>query len=270
MLTRYTSYRFLFFSIGLLISSFAYAQAGDKQLIEPILIDKSALSGVGLRKVKLPNEPNRAFFQKNVYRGTDISVYVISSETASTNFQPMPFDEFIYLLNGRAHISPDGKDDYYFNSGDFIIAPRGYRGKWEVIGGHKYHLELSVITNARSTENTTDLKIPTAIDPSLLSGTSIETMDSDGKKEYLPQQVLKGSELHIWIQAEPIQQKVIKYQENETFIHVLAGMVAIQPAKGEVQIFYPGDFFILPKGFTGIWESKGKHLFRSLRIEKAW
>lgn len=55
--------------------------------------------------------------------------------------------------------------------------------------------------------------------------------------------------------------KVADYPYDE-FVHVLHGEAILTPEGGEPQRFVAGDFFIVPKGFTGTWE--GRNGFREL------
>ena len=42
-------------------------QTDSVEIIKPILLDKEALSGIGLQKIELKKEPERAFFQRNLF-----------------------------------------------------------------------------------------------------------------------------------------------------------------------------------------------------------
>src|SRR5215813_762983 len=45
----------------------------------------------------------------------------------------------------------------------------------------------------------------------------------------------------------------VRYTENELCV-MTAGRVVIESADGERSSFGPGDAFVIPAGFTGIWE----------------
>lgn len=46
----------------------------------------------------------------------------------------------------------------------------------------------------------------------------------------------------------------VNYGEEE-FCAILAGRITLTDADGEAQSFQTGDAFIIPKGFTGTWET---------------
>lgn len=229
----------------------------------PILLDKSILSGIGLDKVNLKDQPNREFFQKVLYQGSEIGVYMISSETATKHFEGFPIDEFVYLMNGKARLEPENEDAYELETGDFIAVEKGYEGNWQTIGGEKYHLELSVVSSNRSSQNNNaKIKNPFKIDEGVISGVNIGNNDDSTNKNT----VFSGSELEITIESEKPRNVKIANSKKEQFIHILSGMVTITSNKGNSKTFYTGDFLILPKGFNGNWHSKGHNLFRIIKV----
>jgi len=57
--------------------------------------------------------------------------------------------------------------------------------------------------------------------------------------------------------------RVTDYPYDE-FVHVLHGDAILTPEGGEPQHYRKGDFFIVPRGFTGTWE--GRNGFRELIV----
>lgn len=250
-----------------LVITFCKAQTAQKtiskEIIKPILLNKKALSGVGLDSVYLKDQPKRSFFQKRIYRGTDISIYVISSGTASKYFESFPIEEFVYMINGKAFLEPKNEKPYEFVTGDFVAVPKGYHGNWTTVGGNKYHLELSVVSNKRAdSKEVSKIKNPFSFDKNLLSGVNLTAINDENYQDIL----YSGIELGITIDAEKPNKKTIVNSEKEQLIHILSGTVKITPTGGSKEIFYAGDFFILPKGFHGNWISSGHDLFRTIRI----
>ncbi len=234
-----------------------------QETVKPILLDKSMLSGVGLKQVNLKDEPNRKFFQGQIYRGKELSVYMVSSNTATKYFDSFPIEEFVYLMNGQARLEPKNGLPYMFRTGDFIIGTKGFEGHWGITGGNDYHLELSVISNKRAASNeVSPAKNPFKIDKEIISGLNIDFYESDVAKEV----VFSGLELEISVEAERPRVIEINNSKKEKLIHVLGGLVAITPKNSETQTFYTGDIFILPKHFTGTWKSSGHSLFRFIKI----
>lgn len=234
--------------------------------VKPLLLDKSSLSGQGLKQVKLPNEPERDFFQKVVYRGKELNVFLVSSQSWKGQMENFFIDEYVYIFNGKSRAKPVSGKDLYFQSGEHFIIPKGYTGEWEVMAGDNYHYELSVFASKRVPEANISAKFqPHLFDKDKLSGLAIE-LDQKGRyKEVLYQ----GDELKISLEAEKPRKIEIEKTSHETLIRVLSGEIELTDAIGESYTFYTDDFVLLPIGFSGYWESKGHGLLKYLTIERA-
>ena len=239
--------------------------AQTDRVVRPVLLDKAALSGIGLKKVEMKDTPERDFFQKRLYGGKEISVYVISSQSWVTPFDAFWFDEFIYILQGKGKVHLEDQEALTFNSGEYFFAPKGFSGKWEVQAGDNYHYELSVITNKRadSTKVSTS-KAPYLLDKSIMSGVDI-TWDEDG----LYQEILAdGIELQIFLKAEQARTMDIASWEKEQLISVQSGIIKLKDVDGEEHTYYAGDFFVLPKAYKGTWASEGHSLCKYVVVQK--
>lgn len=235
-----------------------------KNVLKPILLNKSALSGIGLKKIDLKDTPQKDFFQKNLYRGTDLSVYIVSSQSWKSKMENFGFDEFIYMLNGQASIKPLKGKMQQFYTGDYFFCPKGFTGDWDIQAGENYHYELSVITTQRadSTQKSKNL-VHQLLDRSQLSGVGIQL----GTQGLYETNLARGVELVIDLKAEEPRKSSIK-SAKEQLVCLLSGQVNISDANEEVQIFYSGDFFLLPKNFDGLWESKGHGLVKYISVQK--
>ena len=252
---------FSFFLV--LIAQSVFGQA--KEEVSPILIEKSALSGMGLKQIQLQDEPDRAFFQKNIYRGEDLSVYVVSSQSWLGNMDNFSIDEYIYMLNGKARVKPEGGENQFFQTGDHFFATKGYTGEWEILAGNQYHYELSVITTQRAPEaKVSKTQLPQLLDKDRLSGTEID-LASGNYEEVL----FLGDELKIMLKGEKPGKVSLKNPVQEQVIAVLSGQISLRTSQEETFTFYTGDFFIIPKGFQGEWISEGHGLLKYLSIQKA-
>lgn len=230
---------------------------------EPVGIDRELLSGLDIPKIELKAYPEREFFQKQVHRGNELSVFILSSETAKNTFDSFPLEEFVYFLSGRADITPADSTAYSFFPGDYIIVPKGFKGDWTNNGGPRYHLELSVISNKRSDTGVTSVaNKPFVLDRNTIAGTEmIQTTE-----HHYVEEIYAGVELEIKQVWEVPMEHKISHLEKEQFIHILSGKLVLISSSGREHTFYAGDFFILPETFTGTWKSYGADLFRTLRI----
>ncbi len=256
--------RFVYVFLMLLFFKVGVSQFSND--IVPVLLDKEALSGIGLEKITLKDTPERDFFQKRLYRGKEISVYVVSSESWTVAFDSFWFDEFIYILQGKGVIHLDDQDDMTFHSGEFFFAPKGFSGKWEVQAGDNYHYELSVITNQRvDSTKAYAAKTPYLLDKSLLSGTDI-VWDNNGRYE---QTLADGIELKIILKAEQPRTTIITSWPKEQLLCLQSGMISLSDMSGEKHKYYAGDFFVIPKNYQGTWTSDGHSLCKYVVIQKA-
>lgn len=234
--------------------------------VEPILMDKLALSGLGLKQVTSSADPERVLFQKRLYHGEEISVYIVASETKTAHWENYGLEEFIYVFNGRARLHPMNADQQYFYPGDFFIVPKGYSGEWETQGGATFYYELSVIANDRSTIPSPN-KMPVGMHKAKIAGIDLTPM---GNKENEYYDVLhQGKDLIITTHSEKPTFLSSFTCDTEQLIYVIAGAVTLQTKEGEQFTYYTGDFFVLPKEFKGSWKSEGHELFRTLRVQKA-
>jgi len=237
------------------------------QALKPILLDKRALAGLDLKPVKNANDPDRRLFQKKLIGGDELSVYIVSSETATAQQDNYGMEEYIYLLNGRSRMNPKNGPEVIFEKGDHFIAPKGFTGEWETIGGKEFLIELSVIATKRSEKKDSDKSnLPYLIDKKVLAGFGIERTENG----YFQNKVYAGRELTVNIFGEQPVNREITTPENEQIIHILSGGLTLTQADGKKANFLAGDFFMLPKGYVGTWSSEGHGLFRYMKITVIW
>ncbi|OEJ99730.1 cupin domain-containing protein [Roseivirga misakiensis] len=253
----------IFFGAILFIGTIANETFAQTTL-KPIPFDKSALSGIGLKKVELKDEPEREFYQKRLIRGKDLSVYIVSSQSWTTRMNDFSIDEVVYMLNGKANIKPDQGSSNTFQSNEFFFIPKGYTGAWQIDSSESLHYELSIITTDRSASKNEQLTVPQLYSKDDLSGINIKLNDSGSYEKTLT----TGAELTIKLKAQKPIQKDLKDPAKEMIIHVLSGQLTIGDSSGGEQVFYTGDFFMIPAGFTGQWKSDGHGLVKYLTIEK--
>lgn len=235
------------------------------KIINPIALDPGVISGLGLKKVTSSADPDRLLFQKRLYQGEDISVFVVASETKTANWEDYSIEEFIYVINGRARLHPSGEAERFYYPGDFFWVPKGYKGEWETQGGHSFYHELSVIANERAGSSSLNPR-PAIMDKAKIAGIDL-TKDRDHAGGFLDLLQL-GQDLTISTQSEAPQTLENFVNKHEQLIYIIAGAVSLKAEGGENMHFQTGDFFILPKGYVGSWESEGHKLLRTLRVQK--
>ncbi len=259
---NYPIYTILFL-LGTAISSFA--QPSAENIIEPLLFDIEAISGVGLKKIDLKDEPEKDFYQKKLYWGKELGIFVVSTETWNNKIENYSFDEFVYMYQGEAMVKPKIGASQLFYSGDYFFAPKGFKGEWEIRAGNNLHYELSVIATTRA-DSTLEMGNPQHVlfDRSTLSGNAINFEENKTYEELLH----KGVELTINMKAEQPSTYLLPSQEKETIIHILSGKISLEVSDQKTFTFHTGQYFLLPIGCQGKWTSNGHGLIKYLTIER--
>jgi len=246
--------------------SFSVARAQDvKENVSPISFDKSIISGVGLEKIDIKDEPEKDFYQRRLYWGKELGVFVVGTENWTNTITNYPFDEFIYMYNGEAHVRPTEGDSKIFYSGEYFFAPKGFQGEWEIKGNNQIHYELSVITTVRADSSKIQKHSShKRFEKSILSGNSI-VLNADGFYEKVLE---KGAELTTKLIGEKLGERPISTTEKEQLIHILSGRVKITDAGAKEHTYYASDFFLIPRGLSGTWKNDGHNLVKYLSVEK--
>ena len=114
-------------AIFVIVAGLNFLVVGAQELSEnlkPISLDRSVLSGVGLEKIELKDEPEKDFYQKNLFWGKELGVFVVGTETWTNEISDYPFDEFIYMYNGEAIVQPTEGASQIFHSGRLFLCPK--------------------------------------------------------------------------------------------------------------------------------------------------
>lgn len=259
---KFTLLLFIFFSLQIANAQIVIEKP---KAISPILLDQSALSGVGLKKIDLKDEPEKDFYQKNLFRGKDISIYVVSTESWTNKIKNFPFDEFVYMLHGEAEVRPDTGKVQQFYSGDYFFAPRGFTGEWEIKAGENLHYELSIIASRRADSLLNWIGRNHQLFPrSKLSGTHIKLNESG----YFAESLFFGNELKVTLRAEKPTKKKWNQDTTDLFLQILSGQVTMTDLDNNKHTFYTGDFLVIPNGFKGEWESEGHGIVKYLVVKR--
>lgn len=253
-------------ALFLLFSSLSGSAIAADDVIEPVLLDKAALSGLGLDPVTASwAPPDRELFSRVVYSGEKFDVTVMAGNTARTRFESYEVDEFVYVINGQATLTDQHGFAQTFQTGDFFMVPKGFSGEWHS-QGNRYFQELIVIMKERSDGTDSSHQRPFLIDKTKVSGLGIASTQwaADPDREVYREVLYDGSELDVAIVAGATATTTFTSPMGEEFVYVANGTATLTPTGGEPTTFYTGDFFVVPEGFTGTWTSTGNHLYREL------
>ena len=105
----------------------------------PVRIDPAVLAGEGLEALP-PRDPSITVSQrddrssfKSVFEG-DIVSGVFESGPAVLSVEGLPYDEFIYILEGELVLTGADGVAHTFRTGDHLVLPKGWTGTWEMVG----------------------------------------------------------------------------------------------------------------------------------------
>ena len=246
----------LIICILLLSRSIAIAQGNESSGL--FKISRSNLAGENLSPRKLNGEDDDTFQQRVVFNGEDLIIYVVAIGNRTNEFGRFPIEEFIYWINGKARVEPNGEDSFDVQAGDYFIQPKGFSGKFNFVSGDPLHLELSVISKKRA-----DSAVVSSISKAMVIERDVLSGSGD-YKEGEDIQIYSGVELVLNLVRH--EHRTFTNTSKDRVIHVLNGIISITDEMNQETIFYPGDFFVLSKGFTGKWESTGSQAFRGFEV----
>ena len=239
----------------------AMAQQTNDKTLHVLKVPTTLLAGEGLDSIP-QNDPSRTVFQRKFYDGENLALFIVAIGTNITNsFQGFPFEEFIFWMNGKALVEPEGEPAFEIHSGDYFIQAKGFKGKWNFVDNGGVHLELALIAKNRPDSH---VKSPMSkafvIGEDVLSGVTGLTKES--------QVVYEGAELNVNLIRK--KEKDFDGKDTEALMHVLSGVLSVSTEGNKAtEVFYPGDFFIVPPKFKGSWHSKSLQDLRVLEVFKA-
>mgnify|MGYP001792340575 FL=1 len=223
-------------------------------------IPEELLAGEGLKSIEQA-DPSRKVYQKKVYDGKDLAIYMVAIGTGITNeFESFPMEEFIFWINGKAVVEPANEPPFEVHSGDYFVQAKGFHGKWNFVDNGGLHLELALVAKNRP-DSTVKSLISRAlvIDRDIISGVSELT--------YEKEVVYEGVELTVNMLRS--RELVFENLSQERMIHLLSGVLTITSKDdNSKQHFYPGDFLVIPEGFSGTLSSNSLQAPRVIEVFK--
>ncbi|MEL6560541.1 MAG: cupin domain-containing protein [Bacteroidota bacterium] len=245
--------------IGLFFNWELKAQEKNPTIVK---IDRALLAGEALDTIP-QKQPDRVVYQSRVYDGNEIVIYMVAIGTGITNtFKGFPLEEFIFWMNGKALVEPVGEKPFEVQSGDYFIQAKGFTGNWNFIDNGGIHLELALVAKNRIPESdNSPITKAMIIDKDLISG--ISTENKEGRNT-----IYEGVELIVNIVG--FKNWKIRSIKKERMIHLLNGVVTITGEDQKPAKYYPGDFLIIPEGFSGTWQNVGQQAVRAIEVYRAY
>lgn len=135
------------------------ADSISEKTIVPLRINKSFLDGEGLTKI----DPSTAEMDDNMsteapiaysthlFHSGKISSYVFETEPGTVQINGLPYDEYIFILEGRLILTPKGGEAEEFKTGDHLLVPEGFVGTWEMPEKYREFVVINSVEQADAT-----------------------------------------------------------------------------------------------------------------------
>ena len=202
--------------------------------------------------------------------------------------EPYPYDEYVRVLEGSVVLTSSEGERQSYEAGDAFLVPVGWTGTWEMPTRFR---ELIIID--RKGWEAVETMIATLFgadrDSSTGQASVLPLLTASLKKAPLddlppwPQEVvLSGANEHgqkvlhsgnvvaALYGAEAARLSVSEPFPYDEYVLVLAGEVTLTSDGGHSQTFDTGDSFLVPKGWTGIWDMPGQYLEKIVVEAAAW
>ena len=245
--------------IGLTIGYFLLTWILQAQSNSPeiVAISREDLAGENLTPAIQAGETDTSYYQQKAYDGTDFVIYLVAIKNRTNEFQRFPIEEFIFWADGKAIVEPDDEQPFTIQASDYFIQPKGFKGKFNFVSGDEPHLELAMVSKKRAdSASVSPMTKAMIIESNILSGSS----ELHAGEEAL---IYSGAELHVNLVRH--RERLFADNEKERLIHLLSGTLTMK-SNGVEMKFYPGDFFVIPKGFSGTWKSDSFRTLRAIEV----
>ena len=192
--------------------------------------------------------------------------------------EPYPYDEYVRVLEGNVVLTSSEGERQSYEAGDAFLVPVGWTGTWEmparfreliIIDREGWEAVESMISTvfgavAESPTGQTSV-LPLLTDP--LKITPLEELPPwpqevvlSGANEHGQKVLHSGNVVAALYGAEAARLSVSEPFPYDEYVLVLAGEVTLTSDGGHSKTFATGDSFLVPKGWTGIWDMPGQYL----------
>ena len=202
--------------------------------------------------------------------------------------EPYPYDEYVRVLEGSVVLTSSLGERQSYEAGDAFLVPVGWTGTWEmptrfreliIIDRKGWDAVESMIATLfgvdaeSSTDQTSVLPLLTAS----LTQAPLEDLPPwpkevvlSGANEHGQKVLHSGNVVAALYGAEAARLSVGEPFPYDEYVLVLAGEVTLTSDAGQSQTFGEGDSFLVPKGWTGIWDMPDQYLEKIVVETAAW
>ena len=279
-------------SIGFLII-LSWMSVSVKAEVEVLPLNTSALQEMALESIppwpdELVLSGTNQHWQKVLHEGEFVVALYEAMPAVIDISEPYPYDEYVRVLEGSVVLTSSLGERQSYEAGDAFLVPVGWTGTWEmptrfreliIIDTKGWEAVESMIATLfgvdaeSSTDQTTVLPLLTAS----LKQAPLEDLPPwpkevvlSGANEHGQKVLHSGNVVAALYGAEAARLSVSEPFPYDEYVLVLAGEVTLTSDTGNSKTFGTGDSFLVPKGWTGIWDMPRQYLEKIVVETAAW
>lgn len=227
-------------------------------------------------------------WQKVLHKGEFVVALYEAMPAVIDISEPYPYDEYVRVLEGSVVLTSSEGERQSYEAGDAFLVPVGWTGTWEM---PTHFRELIIIDRKGWEAVETMIATLFGADPESSTGqtsvlplltASLKKAPLDDLPPWPQEVVLSGANEHgqkvlhsgnvvaALYGAEAARLSVSEPFPYDEYVLVLAGEVTLTSDAGQSKTFGEGDSFLVPKGWTGIWDMPGQYLEKIVVETAAW
>ena len=202
--------------------------------------------------------------------------------------EPYPYDEYVRVLEGSVVLTSSQGERQSYEAGDAFLVPVGWTGTWEMPtrfreliiidrkGWEAVESMIATLFGADAESSTGQTRVLPLLTASLKKA-PLEDLPPwpqevvlSGANEHGQKVLHSGNVVAALYGAEAARLSVSEPFPYDEYVLVLAGEVTLTSDAGQSQTFGEGDSFLVPKGWTGIWDMPGPYLEKIVVEAAAW
>ena len=279
-------------SIGLLIilswMSVSVNAEGDVLSLNTSTLQEMALERIPPWPDEMVLSGTNQHWQKVLHKGEVVVALYEAMPAVIDISEPYPYDEYVRVLEGSVVLTSSEGERQTYVAGDAFLVPVGWTGTWEmptrfreliIIDTKGWEAVESMIATLFGAD--ADLSAnQTSVLPLLTA--SLKQAPLEGLPPWPKEVVLSGANEHgqkvlhsgnvvaALYGAEAARLSVSEPFPYDEYVQVLAGEVTLTSDAGHSKTFGMGDSFLVPKGWTGIWDMPQQYLEKIVVETAAW
>jgi len=279
-------------SIGFLII-LSWMSVSVKAEVDVLSLNTSALQEMALERIppwpdELVLSGTNQHWQKVLHEGEFVVALYEAMPAVIDISEPYPYDEYVRVLEGSVVLTSSLGERQSYEAGDAFLVPVGWTGTWEmptrfreliIIDRKGWDAVESMIATLfgvdaeSSNDQTSVLPLLTAS----LTQAPLEDLPPwpeevvlSGANEHGQKVLHSGNVVAALYGAEAARLSVSEPFPYDEYVLVLAGEVTLTSDAGHSKTFGTGDSFLVPKGWTGIWDMPEQYLEKIVVETAAW